>query len=182
MTISEYKSKLEKAVDYLRSELSQIRTGRATPSLIENIQVDAYGAKMTLKEVGSITLLDAQNLVISPWDRSLIQAVANAVRESELKLNPVDESDRVRVPVPSLTEERRKEFSKIASSKVEDCKNTMRNIRQEGIKEVEKQFADKQIGEDEKFRLRDEYDKLIKEFSTLADELGEDKKSELMTV
>jgi ribosome recycling factor len=98
---------------FLKSELAQIRTGRASPALIENVMVDAYGSKMAMKEVGSISVLDSQNLVVSPWDKSLIQAVAKALRESELKINAVDESDRVRVPFPALTEERRKEFVKI---------------------------------------------------------------------
>lgn len=182
MTISDYKSKLEKSVEFLKADMAQIRTGRATPALIEGVMIDAYGSKMALKEVGSISVLDSQNLVVTPWDKSLIPAVAKALREGELKLNAVDESDRVRVPFPSLTEERRKEFVKIVSNKVEECKNTMRNIRQDGLKEVEKQFADKEIGEDEKFKLKEDYDKLIKDFSAKADELGDSKKSDLMTV
>jgi len=182
MTISDYKSKLEKSIEFLKSELAQIRTGRATPALIEGVMIEAYGSKMSLKEVGSITVLDPQNLVVSPWDRSLIQAVAKALRESELKLNAVDESDRIRVPFPALTEERRKEFVKIVSTKVEETKNAMRAIRQEGIKEVEKQFADKEIGEDEKYKLKEDYDKIIKDFSAKADEMGESKKSDLMTI
>lgn len=182
MTISDYKSKLEKSLEFLKSELAQIRTGRASPALIESITVDAYGSKLALREVGSITVLDPQNLVVSPWDKGLIQAVAKAIRESELKVNAVDESDRVRVPFPPLTEERRKEFVKIVSTKVEEAKNTMRNIRQEGLKEVEKQFADKLIGEDEKFKLKEDYDKIIKDYSAKADEFGESKKTDLMTV
>jgi len=182
MTISDYKSKLEKSIEFLKSELAQIRTGRATPALIEGVMIEAYGSKMSLKEVGSITVLDPQNLIVSPWDRSLIQAVAKALRESELKLNAVDESDRIRVPFPALTEERRKEFVKIVSTKVEETKNAMRAIRQEGIKEVEKQFADKEIGEDEKYKLKEDYDKIIKDFSAKADEMGESKKSDLMTI
>ena len=182
MTISDYKSKLEKSLEFLKSELAQIRTGRATPKLIEGVMVDAYGSKMALKEVGSISVLDPQNLAVSPWDKSLIQVVAKALRESDLKLNAVDESDRVRVPFPALTEERRKEFVKIVSTKVEECKNTMRGIRQEGLKDVEKQFAEKQIGEDEKFKLKDDFDRIIKDFSTKADEMGDSKKSDLMTI
>lgn len=182
MTINEYKEKLEKTLEFLKGELSQIRTGRVSPSLIENISVDAYGSKMLLKELGSISTMDSQNLVVSPWDKGLIQPIAKAIRESELKLNPVDESDRIRVPVPSLTEERRKEFTKIVSTRVEECKNAMRNHRQEGIKDVEKQFSEKSIGEDEKFRLKEEYDKLIKDYSGKADEMGDSKKSDLMTV
>jgi ribosome recycling factor len=182
MTINDYKAKLDKTLEFLKSELSQIRTGRATPALIENIQVDAYGSKMTLKELGSITSLDSQNLVVAPWDKGLLHIISKAIRESEAKLNPVDESDRIRVPVPSLTEERRKEFTKIVSARVEECKNSMRNVRQEGIKEVEKLFTEKKIGEDEKFKLKEDFDKIIKDYSQKSDDLGESKKTELMTI
>ena len=137
---------------------------------------------MTIKELGSITLLDNQNLIISPWDRGLIQPIGKAIRESELKLNPIEDSDKIRVPVPSLTEERRKEFTKLVSSKVEEAKNSMRNVRQDAMKDVDKDFADKLIGEDDKFRQKEEIEKIVKEFSETVEELGESKKEELMTI
>ena len=182
MTQSELKSKLEKSLDYFKTELTQIRTGRATPSLIENIEVDAYGTKMKLKELGNISLLDNQNLVVMAWDKGLMGSIASAIRESELKLNPVPEPDRVRVPVPALTEERRKEFAKIVSTKAEETKNSMRSIRQDAMREIDKDFTDKLIGEDDKFRLKEEVEKIIKDFVTKADELAESKKSDLMTI
>lgn len=182
MQTAELKSKLSKTLDHLKNELAQIRTGRGTPSLLENISVDAYGAKMTIKEVGSITVLDPQNLLVTPWDRSLVNAVAKAIQESDLKLNPVVDSTQVRVPIPGLTEERRKEFAKVASSKVEDSKNSMRSIRQDAMKDIDKSFADKLIGEDEKFTQREEVEKIVKEFVTQADELGESKKADIMSV
>lgn len=182
MTQSELKTKLEKSLDYFKTELTQIRTGRATPSLIENIEVDAYGTKMKLKELGNISLLDNQNLVVMAWDKGLMGSIASAIRESELKLNPVPEPDRVRVPVPALTEERRKEFAKIVSTKAEETKNSMRSIRQDAMREIDKDFTDKLIGEDDKFRLKEEVEKIIKDFVTKADELAESKKSDLMTI
>ena len=182
MTNIELKSKLEKSIEFLKSDLMQVRTGRATPSLVEDVAVDAYGSKMTIKELGSITLLDNQNLIISPWDRGLIQPIGKAIRESELKLNPIEDSDKIRVPVPSLTEERRKEFTKLVSSKVEEAKNSMRNVRQDAMKDVDKEFADKLIGEDDKFRQKEEIEKIVKEFSETVEELGESKKEELLTI
>ncbi|OGC70422.1 ribosome recycling factor [candidate division WWE3 bacterium RIFOXYC1_FULL_39_7] len=182
MTIAEFKSRLNKSLDFLVSELSQIRTGRANPALIENVSVEAYGSKMSLKELGSISLLDTQNLVVIPWDKSLIHAIAKAIRESDLKLNAIDDPDKVRVPIPSLTEERRIEFTKIVSTKVEECKNAMRNVRQEAMKDIDKSFADKEIGEDEKFREKEEIEKIMKEYLADVDEHGESKKEDLLKI
>lgn len=182
MNTSELKSKLSKAQEFLKNELSQIRTGRASPSLLEGIPVDAYDTKMSIIELASIMVADPQNLVVTPWDKGLIKSIAKAIRESQASLNPVEESDKIRVPVPSLTEDRRKEMAKTVGVKVEECKTTMRNIRQEAMKDIEKMFSDKAIGEDEKFRLKEETEKIVKEFTDLADEIGETKKNEILTV
>lgn len=182
MNTLELKSKLLKQQDFLKNELSQIRTGRVTPSLVENIFVDAYGTKMTVKELGAISVLDSQNLVVAPWDKSLIKSVSKAIRDSQPSLSPIEDGEKLRVPVPTLTEERRKELAKTVGVKVEECKNTIRSIRQEAMKDIDKMFADKAIGEDEKFRLREETEKIVKESSDSLDVLGEQKKSELMTV
>lgn len=182
MNNTDLKNKLSKVLDFLKGELTQIRTGRASPSLIEEISVEAYGTKMTVKELGSISVLDSQNLVVSPWDKSLLKSISKAIRESNLNLNPVDESDKIRVPIPSLTEDRRKELSKLVSVKVEETKNSMRNIRQDAMKDIEKEFSDKVIGEDEKFRQKEEVEKLVKSMVDEIDEVGEAKKEELMRV
>ena len=182
MNNSELRSKLSKVGEFLRGELSQIRTGRASPALIENIQVDAYGTKMMLIEVGSITVLDPQNLVITPWDKGLIKSITKSIRESQASLNPVEESDRIRIPVPSLTEERRRELAKIVGVKAEECKNSIRNIRQDAMKDIEKMFNYKSIGEDEKFRLKEETEKIVKEFTDGVEEISETKRSEILTV
>lgn len=182
MNTSELKSKLSKVHEFLQGELSQIRTGRASPALIENIQVDAYGTKMMIIEVGSITVLDSQNLVVVPWDKGLIKSITKSIRESQASLNPIEESDRIRIPVPSLTEERRKELAKIVGVKAEEAKNSIRNIRQDAMKDIEKLFADKNIGEDEKFRLKEETEKIVKEFTDGIENISEEKRSEIMTV
>ena len=182
MNTSELKSKLLKSLDFLKLELNQIRTGRATPALIEEVAVEAYGARMTLKELGAITLLDNQNLLVSPWDKNLLGTISKAIREAGLGLNPVEESDKLRVPIPALTEERRKEFAKMVSGKVEDCKNAMRASRQDIMKDIEKEFTDKKIGEDDKFRNKEEVEKIVKDFISQADDLGENKKQELLTI
>lgn len=182
MTKTELKNKLDKTLEYLKSEMSQIRTGRANPSLIEDVRVEAYGSNMTLKELGSISLLDSQTLVVSPWDRGLVGTIAKAIRNSDLNLNPVDDTDKIRIPVPSLTEERRKELAKVVSTKVEEAKNSMRSVRQDAMKDIEKDFADKAIGEDDKFRLKEEVEETVKDFVQQADDLGENKKEDLMKI
>lgn len=182
MTISELKIKLSKSLDFLESELTQIRTSRAAPSLLENISVEAYGSTMTLKELGSITALDSQNLLVSPWDKSLLGAIDKAIRENSLGLNPIVNSDSVRVPIPQLTEERRKEFARLVSTRVEETKSSMRGIRQEAMKDVDKVFADKLIGEDDKFRDKEEIEKVVKDFVAKADTAGDLKTRDVMVV
>lgn len=182
MNTFELKNKLSKSIEFLKSELSQIRTGRASPSLIEAVLVDAYDTKMSVKELGTITVIDSQNLTIAPWDKSLLKAISKAVRESGLGLNPVDEPDKVRVPVPALTEERRLDLSKLVSAKVEECKNSLRNVRQEAMKDIDKEFADKKIGEDDKFSQKEETEKIIKNFIEEAEEHGKVKKEEILEI
>jgi ribosome recycling factor len=182
MTNSELKTRLAKTVDYFKGELSQIRTGRANPSLIEDLVVDAYDSKMTVKELGSIALLDSQTLVISVWDKSVLGNLAKAIRESNLGLNPIEDSDRIRIPVPPLTEERRKELTKIVATKAEDAKTSARSIRQEAMKDIEKDFTEKSISEDEKFSFKEDVEKIVKEAVVEIDQISETKKEELLKI
>jgi len=183
MNTSDLKSKLSKSIDFLKSELNQIRTGRVSPQLIADIQVEAYsGTLMTLKEVGSITVMDPHNLAVIPWDKTVMDAVINGIRNSNLGLGAVKEADRVRVSVPALTEERRVQFTKDASEKVEESKNSIRSIRQDFMKEIDKNFSEKLISEDEKFKQKEDVEKIVKDFVEQADTLGEEKKKEIMTI
>lgn len=182
MTQSELKSKLEKSVEFLKGELSKLRTGRASPTMIESVMVNAYGTKMAVREVGSISVADPQNLVVSPWDKNLADEVAKAIRESDLNLNPSVDGAVVRVPVPALTEERRKEMAKQVSTKIEDVKNSIRNIRQEAMKDIDDEFDSKSIGEDEKFSKKEDVEELVKEYTDKAIEMGEDKKSDILSI
>lgn len=182
MTNSELKTRLSKTIDFLATEFSQIRTGRANPSLLEDVIVPAYESKMHLKELGTITLSDNQTIMVSPWDKSLLQAIAKAIRESEHKLNPFEAGDSLRVPIPPLTEERRVEMTKIVSHKVEDAKQAMRNIRQEAMKDIDRDFDAKELTEDDKFLMREEVDDLVKEYVSRAEEMGDKKNGELLRV
>jgi len=182
MNKSELKSKLEKSLEFFRNELTNIRTGKANSSLIADVKADVYGSKMTLKELGSIVLLDNQTLAITPWDKSLLSAITKSIRESDLNLNPVEDSDRVRIPVPPLTEDRRKDLVKGVTAKVEEIKQSIRSTRQETMKDIEKEFTEKLIGEDEKFTQKDEVEKIVKEYVEKLEELAEVKKQELLKV
>lgn len=182
MKASELKVRLTKSLEHLETELARIRTGRATPALLENIPVEAYGAKITLKEVGTITVSDSQNLLVSPWDKSLLDAIAKVIGESDLNLNPTVGGDSVRVPLPSLTEDRRKEFARLVSSKVEECKTSMRNIRQDVMKVIDEAFLKKELSEDEKFTQKEEVEDIVKDFVSKVENISEKKKSDVMKV
>ncbi|MBD3366500.1 ribosome recycling factor [candidate division WWE3 bacterium] len=182
MNKNELKTQLQKAVDALKQELTQIRTGRANTSMLDPVRVNAYESQMSLQEVGSITMPDATTIVITPWDKSLIENIAKAIRESDVQVEPVVEGDRVRLSFPGLTEERRKEFAKIVSAKVEESRQQIRRIRQEAMKDIDKLFADKEIGEDEKFKLREDVEEVVKEYNDKLEDLGEKKTKEIMTV
>jgi len=137
---------------------------------------------MRIKELGSIIVSDAQTIVISPWDKGLLKSIEKAIRESRQSLNPATDGDVVRLPIPALTEDRRKEFVKTSSSRVEEGKNSMRNVRQDAMKDIDKSFSDKTISEDEKFAQKEEVEDVVKEFINKAEELGENKKNEIMKI
>ncbi|MEK7595794.1 MAG: ribosome recycling factor [Patescibacteria group bacterium] len=182
MTTVELKTKLNASLEHLKSALSGIRVGRATTSLVEEIFVEAYDSKMMIKELGSITTPDANLIIITPWDKGQIKEIDKAIRAANLGLNPVPDSLVVKVPVPPLTEDRRKEFTKLATERVEEAKNSMRNVRQEAMKAIDKLFAEKLATEDEKFTQRDEVEKIVREMTDKVEEMGDLKKKELMTV
>ena len=182
MNKSDLKSKLDKSVEFLKIDIANIRTGRASPSLVSEVTVDAYDSKMTIKELGSIVLLDNQTIAITPWDRKLISSITKAIREGDSNLNPIEDSDRIRIPVPALTEERRKELAKLVNVKTEETKQSVRNIRQEAMKNIDKEFTDKSIGEDEKFFQKEEIEKIVKDCVEQVDQISDAKKQELLRV
>jgi ribosome recycling factor len=182
MNSSELKNKLSQSLDFLKGELSQIRTGRVSPAMFDVVRVNAYGVEMQIREVGTIHIVDPQTITITPWDRNLLNEIDKAIRNSQLQLNPVVKSDAVVVPVPALTEERRKEITRLVSVKIEECKNSIRNIRQDAMKSVESAFENKEFGEDEKFSRKEEIETIVKDYTTQAEELGEQKKKDIMTL
>jgi len=177
MSNPKLKSKLDKSVDFLKSELTQIRAGRASPTLVEDVEVNIYNSKMTLKELGSITLQDSQTIIVSPWDKKILETIVSAIRDGKLNLNPTVIGDVVRIPLPPLTEERRIELTKLVSQRVEESKTSIRNIRQDVMKSV-----DKNISDDEQFAQRKEIEEVVKEYVAMVDEIGDAKKKGLLEV
>ncbi len=178
----ELQKKLDAAVDYFKSDIAQVRTGRANPSLIEDLPVEAYGSTMKVKELGTISVPEPQLIVVSPWDTSVLSSIDKAIRNSDLKLNPVSAEGILRIPIPPLSEERREEFAKLVNTKTETAKQAVRNVRQDALKIIDKMFADKQIGEDEKFTKREEVEKMVKDATTQLTELGDAKKEQILEI
>ena len=176
----EYQQAMEGVIERFKSEMQKVRTGRAHPDMLAGIKVEAYGQYMPLSQVANITAADATMLLITPFDPSTIQAIASAIRADQtLGLNPADDGHVVRVPVPPLTEERRKEIVKTASTKVEEAKVALRKVRDDARKELK---AADDLSEDVKKRCEKEIDDLIKKFSNKIDELFKIKESEIMKI
>lgn len=174
--------KLQEIIDQLKSELATIRTGRAHATLVENLPVEAYGQKMRLKELASISVPDPHLIVLEPWDKSTIPDIEKAVRESKLGLSPAVDEAIIRLPVPPLSEERRREFVKLVREKVEESRQKVRQARQEAIEEIRRQEKDKDISEDEKFRLQKEIQGEVEEGNREIQAIGKAKEEEILRI
>lgn len=178
-----YKDKMQNALDYFSEELKKVRTGRAHANMLDGIEIEAYGVKMPLNQVANITAPEAQMLLVTPFDPSNIAAIEASIRANEaLGFNPSDDGRVVRIPVPPLTEERRKQMVKLASEKVEDVRISMRNIRQDALKEAKNLKENKELSEDDLKLIEKEIDKLMSEMQTKIDAIFDSKKKEILTV
>jgi ribosome recycling factor len=175
--------KLNAAVEHFKDELKKLRTGRAHPNMLDSVIVEAYGSQMPLNQVGNVTAPDATLIQITPFDPGNLNAISDAIRNNQsLGLNPMDDGHVVRVPIPPLTEERRKEISKQVSVKHEDCMISMRNIRHEALEEVDSAKKDKEIGEDEAKRLSSQIEDAINKTKSEAESISKEKEQEIMKV
>ena len=176
----EDRKKMEEVIARFQDEMKKVRTGRAHPDMLAGIKVEAYGQFMPLNQVANVTAADATLLVITPFDPSTIQAIAAAIRADQaLGLNPADDGRVIRVPIPALTEERRKEIVKTASAKVEQAKVAIRNVREDARKAIK---AADDLGEDVKKRAEKEIDDITKEFSDKVDAAFKAKSDEIMKI
>lgn len=176
--IKELRKRMDGAITTLKTEFSGLRTGRASASLVEPIDVDAYGSKMPMVQVGTVSVPEPRMISISVWDKGLVGAVEKAIRESGLGVNPVVDGQSVRVPIPALTEERRVELTKVAAKYAEQTKVAIRNVRREGMEAVKKTDG----GEDEQKKLSDDVQKLTDEMVKKVDETLAAKEAEIMQV
>ncbi len=181
--IDQAKAKFMQAAEHFKDELNKIRTGRAHPGMLDGIKVEAYGSQMPLQQVGSITVPEPQLLQITPFDPGNLQAVSAAIRDNQsLGLNPMDDGRVVRIQIPPLTEERRRDMTKILGGKVEDCMISLRNSRHEAIKQAEEAKKAKSMTEDDLDSIKKQLDEQVTEHKANIDSLAKTKEHEIMTV
>jgi ribosome recycling factor len=178
----EAEERMKRSLEALRRELATIRTGKATPALLDTVRVDAYGQHMSLKEISQITAPEPRLLVVQPYDKSLVKSVHKAILQSELGLNPSDDGTVVRVPIPVLTEERRKDLVKLVAKLAEEGRVHLRQVRHDINKEVRHQQDEGALSEDDAKRLTAEVQKLTDRYVGLVDELLKKKTAEVMEV
>lgn len=176
------KEKFEKITAHLRMILGEIRTGRATPALVENIFVESYGSEMPLKSVASISIPEARQILIKPWDKSMIQPIQKAIQTSNIGLSPIVDQGSIRLSIPPLTEERRKDLVKTMKQRLEEARIAVRKVREDEMKSIDHRHKEGEISESEKFRLRDDAQKTVDEYNKKIDTLGQEKEKEIMTI
>ncbi|MFA5030158.1 MAG: ribosome recycling factor [Patescibacteria group bacterium] len=170
---------LEKPVEHLRQELAGIRSGRATPGLVENLTVEVYDSKSSLKELASITTPEPQSLLIQPWDATILKNIERAIRESSIGIEPINDGRVIRIVIPPLTEERRNEFIRVVKQKAEEARVALRSIREKEMKEIKKSENDGAISEDESTRMQKKLQEEIDAFSKKINGLVESKEKEM---
>jgi ribosome recycling factor len=178
--LKETRKRMEKVEADLRSELATLRTGRASISLLDHVRVDAYGAPTPIREVGKITIGDPTTLLVQPWDASLLPHIEKAIRAADLGLNPANDGKIIRVPIPVLTDERRKEMVKHLHKVLENRRTAVRNIRRDMNESFKKLLKEKKMSEDEERRGLEQAQKLTDEFIGKVDELGKNKEKEIL--
>ncbi|WP_250528942.1 ribosome recycling factor [Caballeronia sp. ATUFL_F1_KS4A] len=174
--------KMQRSIEAFKADLAKIRTGRAHTGLLDHIQVDYYGSNVPISQVANMTLVDARTIGVQPWEKKMLAVIEKAIRESDLGLNPATQGDLIRVPMPALTEERRRELTKVVKSEGETAKVAVRNLRRDANDQLKKLVKDKEISEDDERRASDEVQKFTDKFVAEIDKLVQTKESEIMTV
>jgi ribosome recycling factor len=186
MTIADIKktaeTKMAKSVDSFKNELQKVRTGRAHPGILDQVQVDYYGSMVPISQVANVTLLDARTISVQPWEKGMGPKIEKAIRESDLGLNPAAQGDLLRVPMPPLTEERRKDLTKVVRHAGEDAKVAVRNLRRDANEHLKKLLKDKLATEDEERRAQDDVQKLTDRTIAEIDKLIQAKEAEILAV
>lgn len=175
-------TKMQKTVQVLKREMDTIRSGRATPALVDQISVEAYGTNTPLSQLASISVPEARLLLIQPWDRSIVGSVQKAIQKSDLGLNPMSDGEVIRLVLPPPTEERRKELVKVVRKRAEDAKVAVRNVRRDALEELRKLEKDKKVSRDDNVRATDKLQKLTDRFIAEVSKVGTDKEAEIMEI
>jgi ribosome recycling factor len=174
--------KMQKSLETLRNNLGKVRTGRAHTGLLDHIKVDYYGTLTAINQLANITLIDARTIGVAPWEKKLAPAIEKAIRESDLGLNPAAQGELIRVPMPSLTEQRRKDLIKVVKGEGEDARVAVRNVRRDANTQLKELLKDKKVSEDEERRAQDEVQKLTDRFVAEIDKMLSAKEAELLSV
>ncbi len=174
--------KMQKSLNALKSDLGKIRTGRAHTGLLDHVMVEYYGSMVAVNQVANVSLGDARTINVQPYEKSMVSKVEKAIRDGDLGLNPATNGDLIRVPMPMLTEERRKELIKVVRNEGEGAKVALRNVRRDSNDALKKLMKDKEISEDDERRMQDEIQKLTDKYVTEVDKMLQVKEAELMAV
>jgi len=174
--------KMQKSLDTLKADLAKIRTGRAHTGLLDHIEVDYYGSATQLTQIANVSLVDARTIGVQPWEKKMIPIVEKAIRDADLGLNPATNGDIIRVPMPALTEERRRELTKVVKSEGEDAKIAIRNLRRDANNHIKDELKAKTISEDDERRAQDDMQKLTDRNIAEVDRMVTQKEAEIMTV
>lgn len=175
-------ARMRKSIESFKTEIAKLRTGRANPSILDHVRVDYYGSEMPLNQVANITTTDARTLTITPWEKSMIQPIEKAIMNSGLGLNPATQGMLIRVPMPALNEERRKELIKVLGAEAESARVSIRNVRRDANTELKESLKNKEITEDEERKQGDEVQKLTNKFVAEVDQITKAKETDLMSI
>jgi len=175
-------NRMGKSIDTLKANLAKIRTGRAHAGILDHVQVEYYGSPVPVSQVAGVTVIDARTLSVQPWEKNMVGPIDKAIRESDLGLNPQAMGETIRVPMPALTEERRRDLTKVVKGEGEDAKVAVRNLRRDANDGLKKLLKDKAISEDDERRAQDEIQKLTDRYVAEIDKLVAQKEAEIMTV
>ena len=181
-TLKDAEDRMAKAVEALRRELATVRTGRANPALVDHLKVDYYGTPTPLKQLASVMVPEARLLTIQPWDKGSLTAIEKAIQKSDLGLNPSNDGSLIRLAIPPLTEERRRELVRMVHKKVEEGRVAIRNVRRDAHSMLRELLHDKEISEDQEHNAQEELQKVTDRFIAEADRVGQEKEEELLEV
>ncbi len=175
-------NELNKAIDHFRQDIASFKTGRANPAILDGIRIEAYGVRTPINQLASVTIADGRSIVVQPWDKNILKDIEKAIAESELGLSPANEGERIRINIPVMTEETRREIVKVLHQKAETAKIAIRVIRDKIKEEIVAAEKNKEFGEDQKFALMEELDKKIGDYNEQIRETAAEKETEIMTV